>query len=191
MGLQADPSEPAPLEVRVVRPLPVEALTLNHVPCPVSPSLTAWRTARGFAQGCRGCVVSRPVCWREASPPVLSTMHPIPTGNMSSAGFCQAVPPWVSQHQAGRILGKAGRGCCKPSGQHRYPGFRAWISSEEGETPTELHRDAFPAGGDEDYRGSVNLAGAGLRALAAAAPFRANASRRSRCCHEPGSVSLF
>lgn len=68
VGLQADPSEPAPLEVRVVRPLPVEALTLNRVPCPVSPSLTAWRTARGFAQGCHGCVVSHPVCWGESSP---------------------------------------------------------------------------------------------------------------------------
>lgn len=44
VGLRADSSEPAPLRVRVVRPL-----TLNHVPCPVSPSLTAWRTARGFA----------------------------------------------------------------------------------------------------------------------------------------------
>lgn len=118
VGLQADPSEPAPLEVRVVRPLPVEALTLNHVPRPVSPSLTAWRTARGFAQGCRGCVVSRPVCWGEASPPIPSIICPVPAGNTPLAGFHQAVPLGSppSWHRAGRILGGGRQGVLQALG---------------------------------------------------------------------------
>lgn len=122
MGLQADPSEPAPLEVRVVRPLPVEALTLNRVPCPVSPSLTAWRTARGFAQGCRGRVVSRPVCCGGGGKP--ATPHPFNRASYShwEWEFRQAVPLGSPppRHWAGRILGEAGRGCCKPLGQRGH-----------------------------------------------------------------------
>lgn len=115
VGLQADPSEPAPLEVRVVRPLPVEALTLNRVPCPVSPSLTAWRTARGFAQGCRGRVVSRPVCGGRGGKPA-PPPHPFNRASYShwEREFRQAVPLGSPppRHRAGRILGEAGRGCC-------------------------------------------------------------------------------
>lgn len=55
-GSQADLGDPTPFEVRVVRLLPAGSLTLNCVPCPVPLSLTAWKTARGFA------VVSCPVC---------------------------------------------------------------------------------------------------------------------------------
>lgn len=55
VGLQADPSNPVPLEVRVVRQLPVEALTLNCVLCPASPSLTTWLCS-GLLQLC--CLLS-------------------------------------------------------------------------------------------------------------------------------------
>lgn len=55
-GSQADLGDPTPFEVRVVRLLPAGSLTLNCVPCPVPLSLTAWKTARGFA------VVSCCVC---------------------------------------------------------------------------------------------------------------------------------
>lgn len=55
VGLQADPSNPVPLDVRVVRQLPVEALTLNCVPCPASPSLTTWLCS-GLLQLC--CLLS-------------------------------------------------------------------------------------------------------------------------------------
>jgi len=51
VGLQADPSEPAPLEVRVVRLLPMEVLTPNHVPCPVSPSLNCMENCTWLCSG--------------------------------------------------------------------------------------------------------------------------------------------
>lgn len=181
VGLQADPSKPVPFEVRAVRLLPMEVLTLNYVPCPISLSLTAWRTTCGFAQGFHGCVVSHPVCWGGSQPSVPSTLHPVAAGNMSPAGFCQAVPleSPPSWHQAGRILGEAGRAGCKPLGQHCHTMMPCWfwVSSKEGDILTKLCQDPFPDGGNWDYRGkSVNLAGAGLRALAAAVPFQANAS---------------
>lgn len=124
VGLQADPNEPAPLEVRVVRPLPVEALTLNHVPCPVSPSLTAWRAACGFAQGCR---VSCPVCWGEASPPVLSTMCLIPA-------FARLFPSGALRHGI-RLAGFWGRQtgwCCEPLGQHCHMTMGSGLGLLEG-----------------------------------------------------------
>lgn len=78
VGLQAEPSEPAPLEVGVGETTRGEALTRNHVPCPVSPSLTTWKTAHDSAQGCHSCVVSHPVLGgsQPSTPPL--TMYAFP-----------------------------------------------------------------------------------------------------------------
>lgn len=112
VALPAELSEPSPLEVRGGEPIPGKALNLNHVPCPVSPSLTAWRTAHDPSQGCHSCVGEEPV----QHPPINHVSCSI--GNIA-VSFHQA-PLWEPSVLASgwQALGDAGRTCCKPLGQH-------------------------------------------------------------------------
>lgn len=164
MGLQADPSEPVPLEVRVVRPLPVEVLTAN---LSLVLPLTAWRTARGFAQGCHGCVVSHPVCWGEASPLSLQPCVLFLLGTHWQPAFTRPFLLGALCHGI-RLAGFWGRQSCEPLGQHCHPMMPHWVWGLDllggRGHPDRAAPGCLPSRGDEHYGGSVNLSGARLRA---------------------------
>lgn len=102
VGLRADSGEPAPLEVRVVRPL-----TLNHIPCPVSPSLTAWRTARGFAVV--AAVLSPVLCAGGKPAPPSRQLHVLfPLGTRHQLAFTALFPLETLCHSM-RLAGFSGR----------------------------------------------------------------------------------
>ena len=124
------------------------------------------------------------------APPSLQPCVPFPLGTHRQLAFVRLFPLGALCHSRrlagfwGRQAGDAASPQAGIAAQRCPVGFGAWVSLEERDTLSELRRDSFPAGGDEDYRGSVNLARARPKAVAVAVPFWANASCRWQCHHE-------
>lgn len=125
-------------------------------------------------------------------PPAPSTTHPAP----SPAGLFPREPS-VPASGWGHFWGAGRERCLEPGLPHGDAPFgcRARVCSEA--VPALLHQEPLLAGGwglglrsSRRSRGPANLAGAGLKALAAAVPRRLTPLAGGSCCPKLGSVSL-